>query len=348
MKSKGEKLLFIGSSPLFHYLESVKVAEESYLERNETPLAFESDYATIYVLSLRNDGGNLMFQRLLTKIEQLTPIDFDVASNEIIGFIDACDDFLSTLKQIGTIPESIEHDSTQEKLFSKASDAALARAFREIGLKSTVLKERGDSADVQAESIYHGYTLVADAKAFRLSRTAKNQKDFKVNALSAWRKDSEYAVLCSPYFQYPVSNSQIFAQAVDNNVCLFSWEHLIFLIENGIKETEIVNLSCIWNSSGEYAKHCTVAEKKKSFISLVDEVIINVCQKSKADFKAFLLKHRNCIADRAREETTFWRDEIDRISSYTKEEAIAELIKAKKIYEKITQIEKYIAGIIIC
>ena len=67
----------------------------------------------------------------------------------------------------------------KEKLFSKASDAVLSRAFREIGLKSTVLKERGDSADVLAESLFHGYTLVADAKAFRMSRTAKNQKDFK-------------------------------------------------------------------------------------------------------------------------------------------------------------------------
>ena len=62
----------------------------------------------------------------------------------------------------------------------------LARAFRELGLKSTVLRERSDSADVIAESKFHCYTLVADAKSFRLSRTAKNQKDFKVTALSNW------------------------------------------------------------------------------------------------------------------------------------------------------------------
>ena len=107
-------------------------------------------------------------------------------------------DFIHTLRQIGIIPECIAHDSTEEKLFSKASDAVLSRAFREIGLKSAVLKERGDAADVLAESPIHGYTLVADAKAFRMSRTAKNQKDFKVVALSGWRKDSEYAVLCAP------------------------------------------------------------------------------------------------------------------------------------------------------
>ena len=105
-------------------------------------------------------------------------------------------------------------------MIAKASDAVLSRAFRELGLKSTVLGQRSDSADVLAESKYYGYTLVADAKAFRLSRTARNQKDFKVTALSGWRKDADYAVLCSPYFQYPVKKSQIYAQAVDENVCL--------------------------------------------------------------------------------------------------------------------------------
>lgn len=83
--------------------------------------------------------------------------------------------------------------------------------------------ERGDAADVFAESSIYGYTLVADAKAFRMSRTAKNQKDFKVNALSGWRNDSDFAVLCAPIFQYPKKKSQIYHQALTNNVCLLGW-----------------------------------------------------------------------------------------------------------------------------
>ena len=108
--------------------------------------------------------------------------------------VNSDNDFAGILSQIGTIPESIPHDSTEEKLFSKASDIILSRAFMELGLKSAVLRERGDSADVIAESIIFGYTLAADAKSFRLSRTAKNQKDFKISALSVWRKDNDYAV----------------------------------------------------------------------------------------------------------------------------------------------------------
>ena len=155
-----------------------------------------------------------MFSNIMNTLFRVGKMDFEEASSLLISAVDEAPDFLDILAQIGTIPESLEHDSTAEKLFSKISDAVLARAFREIGLKSTVLKERGDSADVLAQSPIHGYTLVADAKAFRMSRTAKNQKDFKVAALSGWRKDYNYAVLCSPYFQYPSSSSQIYAQAL--------------------------------------------------------------------------------------------------------------------------------------
>ena len=158
-----------------------------------------------------------MDKDILNAIKVASGMNFEDASAFLQDYVNAETDFIEILKQIGTIPEYISHDSTEEKLFSKVSDAVLARAFREIGLKSTVLKERGDSADVLAESSIHGYTFVADAKAFRMSRTAKNQKDFKVVVLSGWRKDADYAVLCAPYFQYPSKSGQIYAQAINHN-----------------------------------------------------------------------------------------------------------------------------------
>ena len=121
----------------------------------------------------------VVYNDILEMIQSASDKDFETASKLLEEYIVDDTDFIGTLKQIGTIPETIIHDSTAEKLFSKASDAVLSRAFREVGLKSTVLKGHNNSADVLAESPVHGYTLVADAKAFRLSRTAKNQKDFK-------------------------------------------------------------------------------------------------------------------------------------------------------------------------
>lgn len=129
-----------------------------------------------------------MFDILLKKINEVKYLKFDKATDELENFIYNNYNFLNILEEIGTIPESIEHDSTEEKLFSKVSDIVLSRAFIEIGLNSKVLKERGNSADVFAESKFHGYSLVADAKSFRMSRTAKNQKDFKINSLSKGKR----------------------------------------------------------------------------------------------------------------------------------------------------------------
>jgi len=215
------------------------------------------------------------------------------------------EDIVSVLEQIGTIPESITHDSTEEKLFAKASDIILSRSFREIGLKSTLIKERADSADVYAESLFHGYTLVADAKAFRMSRTAKNQKDFKISVLSGWRNDANYAVLCAPYFQYPKSQSQIFAQSIENNVCLLSWEHLIFMIKQSIKENLTCNLSTLWNYGEELSHIVVVADKKKRFIEDYNQVFLSLLKCPPEDYINTLAEQISIITQRGLIEKTF-------------------------------------------
>ena len=89
-----------------------------------------------------------------------------------------------------------------------------------------VLTQRGNCADIIARSQFHGYTMVGDAKAFRMSRTAKNVKDFKVSSMALWRGNNDYSVLVCPYFQYPRNTSQIYQEALKDNVALFSWEYL--------------------------------------------------------------------------------------------------------------------------
>ena len=84
----------------------------------------------------------------------------------------------------------------REKLYSKYTDAVVSEALVAIGLNSLVLDARSDSADVQARA--SDFSLIADAKSFRLTRTAKNQKDFKVQAMDDWRGGLDYAVVVGP------------------------------------------------------------------------------------------------------------------------------------------------------
>lgn len=69
--------------------------------------------------------------------------NFKLSGNDIESYIQSLskDDFIEIVKEIGTIPEVIEASSTEEKLYSKASDIVLARCFSEIGLKAKALSE---------------------------------------------------------------------------------------------------------------------------------------------------------------------------------------------------------------
>ncbi len=286
-----------------------------------------------------------MFEEILSVIKNSADKNFDEVCLILEKCVNSSSDFVETLKQIGIIPESILHDSTEEKLFSKASDAVLSRAFRELGLKSSVLRERSDSADVIAESKFWGYALVADAKAFRLSRTAKNQKDFKVSALSSWRKDNDYAVLCAPYFQYPVKNSQIYSQALENNVCLFSWEYLIFMLENGVKESKKLNLSKLWNFSEDLSHEVLVSDMKKKFLPDFNDFILKFLKIKSEVLDKSLQSQILSIIQRGSLEKSFWLEKIETIKHYSRKQAIEELIKTQRIHEKIKQIDSYIGSL---
>ena len=286
-----------------------------------------------------------MFDKLLKKIDEVKSLKFEKATDELEDFIYNASNFLSILEEIGTIPENIEHDSTEEKLFSKVSDIILSRAFIEIGLDSEVLKQRGNSADVFAESKFYGYSLVADAKSFRMSRTAKNQKDFKINSLNNWRGNSEYAILCNPYFQYPKKTSQIYSQSMEFNVCLFSWEHFIFLIKNNIKENNKINFESIWNFGQYNSNKVLVSNRKECFLNNFNKYLCININKNEEDFTYILRNQKSKIKNRCDNEILYLENEIKLINNYSKEEAIKELIKSKKLKEKIKHINDFIKGL---
>ncbi len=135
---------------------------------------------------------------------------------------------LGHLRLCGAIPEGYGHDSSEEKLYSKYTDVVIHEAYTAMGLSSLVLKERADVADV--ECACDDYSFVADAKAFRLSRTAKNQKDFKVQAMDNWKHGKPFAMVVCPVYHLPARTSQIYQQAAARSVCISTYTHLAVLV----------------------------------------------------------------------------------------------------------------------
>lgn len=292
----------------------------------------------------------MSFNCFVEKIINLTATTkFAEAADQIKHYINSLDRtaIIDIVKEIGTIPECIDASSSAEKLFSKASDCILARCFSELGMPSIAVNERGNSADIIAKSI-HGYTLVADAKTFRLSRTAKNQKDFKIDTLSNWRgSEHDFALLVAPYFQYPNTVSQIYSSALDKQVCLLSWEHILYLLVNDVTETDAFSLEPIWNAPVRLARDTRIAyaDRMNYPFPYINQMLCDRISKSIDSLNTQLYICKESIKNRSNIELSYLNAEKESITTLTRDEAIAELLKSKKVLERISTIKKFVSSL---
>lgn len=241
------------------------------------------------------------------------------------------------LIQCGTLPEMFDHDSSEEKIWAKFSDIVLSKTLNHLGIQTEVLGARGNSADVFGKT--KDYTIVGDAKTFRLSRTAKNQKDFKVSALDSWKQGNNYAMLAAPLMQYPTRKSQIYAQAIDRNVTLISYTHLHFLLDFYNNQS----LQPIWET-GKRLSALPKSEHQDSetYWKAIDEAFLSVVGKKTDDLKAYKQFEINKTKELGEEGILYWQEKIASFQKLSKEEAIKLLIKSEKIEAKIKTIEKAI------
>lgn len=265
-------------------------------------------------------------------------VDAEKVENEINGEIEkiGIDAILGHLRLCGAIPERYGHDTSEEKLYSKYTDVVIHEAFSAIGLQSLVLKTRADVADV--ECVADDYSFVADAKAFRLSRTAKNQKDFKVQAMDGWKHGKPYAIVVCPVYQLPSRSSQIYQQAATRSVCVGTYSHLAVLVQYA----ELVSQSK------------AIELLKQLFISVES---MNPSKDAPAYWQTLnrkMLGFDNKISDLWREEKKasaesvnisreeslhFLASERERIMKMSKDQAISEILRSSKIDGKIRAVQ---------
>lgn len=236
------------------------------------------------------------------------------------------------LRLCGSIPESYGHDSSEEKLYSKYTDSLLAEGFKAFGLKSVVLKERADSADV--ETFAKSYSFVADAKSFRLSRTAKNQKDFKVQAMDGWKRGKPYAMVVCPIYQLPSRSSQIYEQASARNVCVFTYSHLSMLVCFSMVERNTKTEDLLY----ELFKTVSALNPSKnasSYWLALNKTMLGFSKKVENLWKAEKQATLESIAVAKEEALTYFANEREKIMRLSHEEALKELVRVHKIERRI-------------
>lgn len=239
------------------------------------------------------------------------------------------------LRLCGSIPESYSHDSSEEKLYSKYTDYLLSFAFRSLGLKSIVLKERADAADVEAFA--KDYSFVADAKSFRLSRTAKNQKDFKIQAIDTWKRGKPYAMVVCPIYQLPSTNSQIYLQATTRNVCIFSYSHLVLILTYSILEGAAKARNLL-TKIFQTVKSLNPTKSAPGYWLGINSVMLSYSKKIETLWHKEKDASAQSITLAKEEALTFLSSEREKIMRMTHAEALHALLKAQKIESKIKTI----------
>ena len=255
-------------------------------------------------------------------------LEAEIKKNGISSLIDH-------LRLCGNIPESYGHDTSEEKLYSKYTDCLLSLAYSSLGLKSLVLKERADAADVEAFA--KDYSFVADAKAFRLSRTAKNQKDFKVQAMHGWKRGKPYAMVVCPIYQLPTSSSQIYQQATTQNVCIFTYSHLALLLSYSQVEG-LTKAQQLLKKIFETIKALNPSKNATDYWLAVNKIILSFSKKIQPIWDIEKGVATESISIAKEEALTFLAQEREKIMRMSHKEALKELIKVHKIESRIKTI----------
>lgn len=135
---------------------------------------------------------------------------------------------LQHIRLCGVVPECFPRGSGEERLYGKYSDAVIHEAFKALGLDSRTQNRPGDAPGV--ECACDQFSFVAESVAFRMSRVARNQKDFDLRAIHRWKQGRPFGMLVAPINQLPFRFGQIYRDAALLAVLVCSYSHLAVLV----------------------------------------------------------------------------------------------------------------------
>jgi hypothetical protein len=209
-----------------------------------------------------------------------------------------------------------------------------------LGLKALVLTERADAADVEA--VAKDWSMVGDAKAFRLSRTAKNQKDFKIEAMHGWKAGRAHALVLCPSYQLPMRTSQIYEQAIRRDVTILSYAHMAALValRDTAKDGQAVSAL---HAAMRCAEDQSPTKDAVFYWTLVNRSMISVAPSLIEHWKDEKAAIHETLAAAKAEALAALAAERDRIQRMSHEAAVAELIHRRNL-DKRAAVIRSISG----
>ena len=122
-----------------------------------------------------------------------------------------------------------------------------------------------------------------------------------------------------------------------------SWEHILFLLNQQVVEDVSLSLEQIWNAPTRIERDSKIAyaDRMNCLFPYINKMVCDRIPISLKDFEEQLNICKLYIFERSNDEIAVLNAEIQKIEEYTKEQAIKELIKSRKLNEKISAILSY-------
>ncbi|HIK12952.1 MAG TPA: HindIII family type II restriction endonuclease [Oscillatoriaceae cyanobacterium M33_DOE_052] len=247
------------------------------------------------------------------------------------------------LESAGVIPEMYDHDSAEEKLYAKYCELLVSESFKKMGFRSDVIETTIDRADIWLEITGEGARskAVGDVKAFRLSRTALNPKDYKIEALHKWREPekADYAFIVAPHTQFPGDKSRLYQEAITYNVTLISFAHIELMLKTALERGISLDMYPLWN----IGKTIPSGSSGNSYWSMIDTTVTEICNSTPDSIILYKDKYLKKIRHLANDQIKFGEERIADIRSMDREKLIDKVIAAEGINGKIQILRKYLA-----
>ena len=246
-------------------------------------------------------------ERIVKEFEQLVANMDDKA----FGFL---------LTHTGYIPETYEHDSSEETLFSKLIEVLVGSWATRIGFSATVLPTAKSS--VEDVTISDGvHLIVCDAKSFRLGRSQKapNVKDaLKQGDILKWLERHQEGIRLGGLVTFPSqhdwsSGSDVYQYLTDKSspITMLFYEHLSLMLLVGGAKGHIVTY--FKNHANLFPKSISKSEKNRdAYYTILHRELVS---RNSDDWKGFYPAADFIIRERVSHAVSSLRSHLTEIES---------------------------------
>ncbi len=247
------------------------------------------------------------------------------------------DALLLHIRLCGVVPECFPRGSGEERLYRKYTDSVIHQAFKALGLDSRTQNRPGDAPGV--ECVCDQFSFVAESVAFRMSRVARNQKDFDLHAIHRWKQGRPFGMLVAPINQLPFRFGQIYRDAALLAILVCSYSHLAVLVRYA-QEADGAKAIALLHEAFRVVRGIPPAKNAGPYWQALNGAFLGSDARMQGLWREEKSALQESIALGRAEALRFLNEERKSIEDLSRQEAIDELLNWRKLNNRVQAVQQ--------